>query len=205
MSQGQSLGPVWFGAALVCDGMQPLAELVDVAGEVVEPRQLREAFQAEHALEHGRAAVLHRAADAVVAARLGDQPALDQARHGRIGRNAADARDLRPRARPQVRHDRERLQGGLRQPALHRPLEQATACLGGVTRRAEGPAARNLLQDDPAAPLAVPLRQEPQCRLDALAVVVGCGDQLLDGQRRARDNQERLQRARELIERIGGN
>jgi hypothetical protein len=185
--------------------VEPFAEVVDIAREIIQPRQLRKRLEPEDALEHRRRAVLDRAADAVVAPRFGNQPALDQARHGRIGRHAADPRDLRPRHRPQVGDDRHRLQRRLRQPALHGPLEQPTARLGRIPRCTEGPAARHLLQHDSAAALAVALGQQAERRLDALAVVVRGRDELLHGQRRARNHQQRLERARELVERIGCN
>src|SRR5262245_61390212 len=114
-------------AALFCDCVEPFAEIIDVTREIIQPRQLRQRLESENPLEHRGRAVLDGPADTVVAARLGDQPALDQSGHGRIGRDAADPRDLRPRHRPEVRHDRERLQRRLRQAALYRPLEQPSA------------------------------------------------------------------------------
>src|SRR3954453_13240311 len=89
------------GASLTCDGMQPLAQLVDVAGEIVQTRQLRKALEPEDPLEHRRRAVLDRAAGAVVAPCLGDQSALDQTSNGGIRSDTANPRNLRPRARPE--------------------------------------------------------------------------------------------------------
>ena len=108
----------------------------------------------------------------VVAARLRDQPALDEIRDGRVGRDAADARDVRPRARPEVRDDRERLERRLREVPLRRLLEEPRARLRRLARRAERPAARDVLEHDAAAALAVALADEPERRLDALGVVV---------------------------------
>src|SRR5436190_1092297 len=193
------------GGALFGDCVEPFAEIIDIAREIIQPRQLRPGFEPEDPLEHRRRAVLDRAADAVVAPRLGDQPALDQACNRRIGRDATDPRDLRPRHRPEVRDDRQRLQRGLREPALHRTFEQPPARHRGVARRAESPAAGHLLEDDAAAPLAVALRQQSQSHLDSLAVVVRGRDELFQWQRRAGNDEQRLQRARQLVERIGGD
>src|SRR3954454_1452929 len=93
---------VRLSAALTGDRVEPLAQLVDVAGEIVQARQLRKALEPEDPLEHRRRAVLDCAARAVVAPCLGDQPALDQAGHSRIGGDTTNARDFRPRARPEV-------------------------------------------------------------------------------------------------------
>ena len=72
-----------------------------------------------------------------------------------------------------------------------------------MPRRAEGPAPRDRLQHDPAAPLAVTLGQQAERGLHALPVVVRGRHQLLDGQGRAGHDEERLERPRELVERIG--
>ncbi len=66
------------GRALLGEGLEPAADRVGVAAEVVEPRELGEALQPENALEQRRDAVANRA-DGLVTARLGDQPALDEA------------------------------------------------------------------------------------------------------------------------------
>src|SRR3954453_331948 len=93
------------GASLTGDGMQPLAQLVDVAGEIVQPRQLRKALEPEDPLEHRGRAVLDRAARTVVAPGPGDQPTLAQTSDGRVGASTANAPGLRPRARPEVGDD----------------------------------------------------------------------------------------------------
>src|SRR5207302_8328453 len=95
--------------ATLGDRLEPLAQLGLTVREIVEPRQLRQALEPEDALEQRGRPVSHRSAGLVRAARLGDQPALDETGHGRIGRDAADARDLRPRAGPEIRDDRKRL------------------------------------------------------------------------------------------------
>ena len=115
--------------------------------------------------------VAHGAAGPALAPGLGDQAALDERRDGRVGGNAADARDLGPRHRAEVGDDRDGLEGGLREPSLDRPLEQPRARLGGLAGGAERVAAGDLLQDDAAAALAVALAQQPERRLDALGVV----------------------------------
>src|SRR5262249_596220 len=100
-----------------------------------------------------------------------DHPPRAHPDPGRTGRAAGGRGDLRPRHRAEVRDDRQRLQRRLRQPALHGPLEQPPARLGRVARRAEGPAAGDLLQDDAATALAVALRQQAERRLPPFAVV----------------------------------
>ena len=95
--------------------------------EVVEARQRGGALEPEDALEERRRPVADRPAGAVVPARFRDQAALEQAGDGRVGGDAADPGDLGPAARAEVGDDRERLERGLREPALDRPLEQAPA------------------------------------------------------------------------------
>jgi hypothetical protein len=51
----------------------------------------------------------------------------------------------------------------------------------------------------------VPLGEQPERQLDALAVVVRGGHELLHRQRRARHHQQCFERPRELVERIGGD
>ena len=108
--------------------MQALADRVGRLADVVEPRQRREALEPEDAFEERRRAVADRARR-LVAARLRDQAALEQVRDGRVRGDAADARDVRPRARSEVRDDRERLERGLREVALRRLLEEPRTCL----------------------------------------------------------------------------
>ena len=90
----------------------------------------------------------------------------------------------------------------LRQVPLRRLLEEPRARLRRLARRPERPAARDMLQHDPAAPLGVALAHEPERRLDPLHVVVRGLRELLDRQRRRRDDEQRLERAGELVERI---
>ena len=60
--------------------MQPLADLLDVVAELVQPRQGGETLQPEHTLEQRRNAITNRTADTVRATGLRDQSALEQAR-----------------------------------------------------------------------------------------------------------------------------
>src|SRR5262249_37180593 len=85
-----------------------------------------------------------------------------------------------------------------------RALEQTPARLGRVARGAEGPAAGDRLEDDAAPPFLVPLREEPEGKLDPLGIVIRGGRQLLQRKRRARDDEQRLDGPRELVERVGG-
>src|SRR5262249_36729147 len=154
-------------------------------------------------LEERRRAVADRTADGgIVAAGLADEPALRQVRDRRVGGDAADPRDVRPRARPEVRDDRERLERRLREVPLRRLLEQPRAGLRRLARRAERPAAGHVLEDDAAAPLRVPLADEPERRLDPLRVVVGRLSELLERERSGGHNEQRLERPGELVERI---
>src|SRR6266508_716607 len=193
------------GRPLLCDRVQTLADLIHVAAEVVEPRQRRERLEAEDPLEQRRDLVADRAAGAVVAAGFRDQAPLDQIGDGRIGRHAADACDVRPCARPEVRDDRERLERRLRQRALHRPLEQPTARVGRLARRAKRPAACHPLEHDPRAPLPIPIGEQTARRLDPLAVVRRRLRELLDRERLRGDDEERLDRPRELVDRTRGD
>src|SRR5262249_9225284 len=65
--------------------------------------------------------------------------------------------------------------------------------------------ARDVLEDDAAPALAVPLAEEAQGRLDALGVVVGRLGELVDGERPRRDDEQRLDRAGELVDRVRGD
>src|SRR5581483_6769964 len=144
-----------------------------------------------------------RAADRrVVATGLGDQSALDEVRDGGVGRDAADAGDVRPRAGAEVGDDRERLERRLREVPLCRLLEEPRAGDGRLARRPEGPAAGDVLEHDAAPALAVPLAHEPERRLDALDVVVRCVRELLRRQRLRGHDEERLERPGELVERV---
>src|SRR5439155_18880628 len=182
-----------------------LADLRDVVAEVVEPRQLGERLEPEHPLEEPGRPVADGAARGVLAPSFGDQPALDQAGHGRVGRDAADAGDLRPRARPEVRDDRERLEPGLREAALHRPLEQPRARLRRLAGGPERVAACDVLEDDAAPPLRVPLREQAERDLDALRVLVRGLRELADVERLGGDHEQSLDRPRERVDRIGGD
>src|SRR5206468_1305167 len=117
------------------------------------------------------------------------EAALDEAGDGGIGADAADARDLRPRARPDVRDDRERLERGPREALVDRAVVEARAGGGRRLRRAEGPPARDVLEHDPAASLAVALAEEVEGGGDALGLVGGRLCQLPLAERRGRDDE----------------
>jgi hypothetical protein len=185
------------GAAAACDLFEPRAQLLRILGQVVEPRELREARQAENALEERRRSVPNRA---LVATGLRDEAALEETGDGRIGRHAADARDLRTADRPQIRDDRKGLQSRLRETALHGPLDEARTRLGSLARRPQRIAARNLLEHDAASPLAVATRQETQGRLDPLGAVLGRRRKLLDRERARSDHEQRLDHAGEPVD-----
>src|SRR5690242_10609441 len=90
------------GSARLGHGQQPLADGLGLAPEVVEARQLGERVEAEDALEERRHAVANGSAGPALPTGLGDQAALDERYDGRVGRDAAHARDLRPGHRPHV-------------------------------------------------------------------------------------------------------
>src|SRR5581483_4933164 len=89
-------------------------------------------------------------AELVLTAVLDDEPALDEAGDDAVDVDAADARDLGPRARAEVGDDCERLERRLREAALRRPLLQPCARGGRLRRGAECPAAGDELEHDPA-------------------------------------------------------
>ena len=147
--------------------------------------------------------VADRAADPRLAAGLDDEAALDEPGDHGVRRDTAQAGDLGPRARPQVRDDRERLERRLRQAALDRPLDEPRAGLRLGTGGAERVAARDLLEHDPAPPVGVPLAEQMERRLDACLVVLGRPGELGHGQRHGRDHEQRFERARGPLERRG--
>src|SRR5947207_12254216 len=159
-----------------------------------------EVFEAEDPVEERRRAIWDGAAGAGVPARLCDEPAFQEVGDGRVGGDAADSRDVRPRRGPEVRDDRGRLERGLGQVPLRGPLEQARACGGLLAPRAKRPAARDVLEHDPASLLGKALAHEAQRVLDPPRVVV-CGfGKLLDGERRRSDDEQRLDRPCEPVE-----
>ena len=185
--------------------VQPLADLRGALAQVVEARQRGGVLEPEDALEERRRPVADGTAGAVVPAGFGDQAAFEQAGDGRVGGDAADAGDLRPAARAEVGDDRERLESCLREATLDRPLEQAAARLGGLARGAEGVAAGDVLEHDPAPALAVALGEEAERELDPLRVVRGRVGELVDRQRRRGHDEEGLERPGELVDRVRGD
>ena len=85
--------------------------------------------------------------------------------------------------------------------ALDRPLEHPRACLRRLARGAEGVSAGDVLEDDPAAALREALAEQLKRVLDALDVVVGRDGQVLRRQGLRGDDEQRLDRARELLDR----
>src|SRR5439155_12634424 len=63
-------------------------------------------------------------------------------------------------------------------------------------------AAGNALEDDAAAPFGEPLPQDLQRLLDPREVVVRCDGEVLGGQRLGGDDEQRLQRAGQLVDGI---
>src|SRR5262249_37416398 len=85
------------------------------------------------------------------------------------------------------------------------PLEQPRACIGGLAGRAEGPTAGDLLEHDPAASLAMAILEQVESRLDTLRRLLCGSTELLDRERRRGDDEQRLERPPEPVERVGGN
>ena len=71
-----------------------------------------------------------------------------------------------------------------RGPAATGRSKRPRARLGRLASRAEGPAARDLLEDDPAATLAVASGEQPERGLDPLRLVLCGRRELLDRERR---------------------
>src|SRR5581483_2379486 len=83
-----------------------------------------------------------------------------------------------------------------------RLLEEPRTRLRGLAGGAERPAAGDELENDPAAPLGVPLAHEPERPLDALGTVVRRLRQLGGGELRARDDVQQIERPGLLFDRI---
>ena len=102
--------------------------------------------------------------------------------------------------RPEVGDDRERLERRLREPTLHGPLDEPGARLGRLPRRPEGVPAGDLLEHDAASAFAVARGEQAESSLHAFGLVLGGSGELLDGERRRRDHEQRLDRAREAVD-----
>src|SRR5580765_6448184 len=126
--------------ALFGDRLEALADRCGVLADVGEAWQLGEALEPEDALEERCGAIANRAA-AGLPARLCDEAALDEVRNGRVGRDAADPRDVGTGARAKVRNDRERLERGLGEVPLCGTLEEPRARRRLAACGAERPAA----------------------------------------------------------------
>ena len=89
---------------------------------------------------------------------------------------------------------------------LDGPLEEAGAGLGGGARGAERVAAGDVLQHDPAASLGVALRRGAPSAISTRSRSSRGGlGELLHGEGRRGDDEQRLERVCELVERIGGD
>src|SRR5437588_10052467 len=90
------------GRPLLGHSLQPRADLVRLAAEVVEPGQCCQRLESKNTFEQGRRLVADRAGRLRVAPRFRDQPALDQPGDDRVCGNAADPGDVGTRAGPEV-------------------------------------------------------------------------------------------------------
>src|SRR6266513_520483 len=97
--------PNRLGGSLLGHSLEPLADLVRLATEVVEPRQRRQRLEAENTFEQSRRLVADRAGHLRVPAGFRDQAALDQPGDDRVRGNPADPGDVWTRARPEVGPD----------------------------------------------------------------------------------------------------
>src|SRR5581483_10769661 len=102
------------------------------------------------------------------------------------------------RHRPEVRDDRERLERGLGEPLLGRPVEEPRARVGGRLGGTEREPAGHVLEHDPARSFREPLPQDLQRVADLLGVRVAYNLQILERERLRGDDEQRLDRAREL-------
>ena len=134
-----------------------------------------------------------------------EQAALDEPRDGRVGADAADPGDLGPRARAEVGDDRERLERAPERPRStgrsKRRAQASAACARGAEREATG----DVLEHDPAAALAVALGEQLERVGDPLRVVLRRVGELLLGERQRGDDEQSLDRAGELLDRIRGD
>src|SRR5205823_4596155 len=90
----------------------------------------------------------------------------------------------------------------LREPALDRALEEPRAGSRRMARGAKGPATGNVLEDDPAAPLAVALTEQLESLVDASGIVVGRLGELLHLERLRGNDEQRFDRPGELFDRV---
>ncbi len=179
------------------------ADLARVLAEVVEPRQLRERLEPEHALEQLGRPIAHGTSEPGLATGFHDEPALDEPGDDRVRGHATHAGDVGTRARAEVRDDRQGLECRLGEPALDGTLHEARARCRFRPRRAKGVAAGHVLEDDAAPPFGVALSHEVERALDASLVLFRRRGEVFRRQRRGSDDEERLQRAGEAFERLG--
>ena len=158
-------------------------------GQLVDAREARTAS--------GTASWCGRDRAELRAARLLDQPALQQRGRGRVGADAADAGDLRSRHRLQVGDDRQRLGLGRRSAAACRGLPSRRRAAGsGVRVAGQGVAAGQLAQQE-----AAPLGRIVLAASASSAVTTSCSLGVRGlGQRRHRhrvraEEQQRLERS----------
>ena len=182
------------------DLLQAFPELAGVGSQIVEAWELRQALEAEDSFEERRDAVADCAA--LLPPRLRDQAPLHEPGYDGVGGDPAEPCDVGTRDGPDVGHDRERLESGLRKTALDRAFEEPCTRLGGVASRSEGIAARNALEHDPAPPLAVPLREQAERRLDPIRLVGGGFGEVVERQRLRGDDEQRLEGPRQAVQRV---
>ncbi len=185
--------------ARLAGAQQALAQVGLLLGRRVPLRdvgQLLQRAQPEQ-LEELRARAVEDGAE-LRATRLFDQPAVEQRRRRRVGAHAADARDLRTRHGLQVGDDRERLglRGAERRGA--RAAEQTPRRLLAVGVAGQREAAAELAQPDAAQARRVLLCQQRERRFGRVGVRLRRVGELLDAERIGRQEQQRLERAREL-------
>ena len=83
--------------------------------------------------------------------------------------------------------------------------ESDAILIGGLAARPERVATGDVLEHDPAPRLGVALPEQPEGSLDTLDVVGRGVRELGGGERSRRDDEERLDRPRELVDRVGGD
>ena len=130
------------------DVLEARAQLLDVAAELVEARAAPSGRRGRRPARRAASSRSERHLPPALAFPASAiRPRSTRPAHGRVGRDAADAGDLRPRHRPEVRDDRQGLERRLRQPCAGPAARPAARTPPRPpSRGAEGIAAGDVLQ-----------------------------------------------------------
>ena len=194
--------PARSGSLAFRDGVQTGADLVRVAAELLEPRQLGQDSEPEDPLEQRRRAIAD-GAEVLLAARFAEQAPLDQAgddavrrsRHGCArspaastdrGRRRSPASRARPGEPPLGGRSKRREQASAasreaRKPSRRRRARARSRCDPRGSARSSSSSASRCARARPRSPR-----------------------ELVHGQRLRRDDEQRLDRAGELVDGLAG-